>query len=281
MRVRGRCARSTPARASWSSMASCVALFDLPYDRDGAIALSGHADRAVVREYARPAVLCAQAPPKSTGRELFTPRVHRRVHRALPRRPAARRPTSSRPRPRSRRARSPSSTRGSSTRADRRCGALRRRCEESRAGAMHRRASFRGTREHAAARAASCAVRRSVLRRRSQGSGGLRVARLSASHRSRRERAQRDRCAGAPRAGGAHSCEFSRVEVMSEQSRRDLAQLWCPSSAGPPDAASPKPVRSSSRRSRSASVAFSWWAASRMACARSRRSCSSSRGIRC
>jgi len=47
-------------------------LFGQPYDRDGAIAASGHYREAVLREYLELPFL-KEPPPKSTGRELFTP----------------------------------------------------------------------------------------------------------------------------------------------------------------------------------------------------------------
>jgi anhydro-N-acetylmuramic acid kinase len=47
-------------------------LFDQPYDRDGAIAFSGQPMASMVQAYLRLPFL-QDAPPKSTGRELFTP----------------------------------------------------------------------------------------------------------------------------------------------------------------------------------------------------------------
>lgn len=47
-------------------------LFNQPYDKDGAIAASGRIHEQVLREYLDLPFL-AEAPPKSTGRELFTP----------------------------------------------------------------------------------------------------------------------------------------------------------------------------------------------------------------
>jgi anhydro-N-acetylmuramic acid kinase len=47
-------------------------LFDQPYDADGVIARSGRAHEGIVREYLALPFL-QEAPPKSTGRELFTP----------------------------------------------------------------------------------------------------------------------------------------------------------------------------------------------------------------